>query len=178
MNHADRIRQIADVPTRQLQPIRGDLLAAADYIEHLEAEAERVAQTYGWELVELTGELPDPPHEWKVGDWAKNPTTPMLRRQIVAMDSRGVLWFDTAGHYGLMQSVPKHWQPCNPPAWFTEGELPDPPKTVTVDGATWTLAEDRWTSTVDPNDWALRGSRRGVLLDRIWDLEQQIGGAS
>ena len=56
------------------------------------------------------------------------------------------------------------------------GELPDPPKTVTVDGLTWTEETCEWNTP--SGQWCTITSRTGRLLDRIWELEQQIGGAS
>jgi hypothetical protein len=56
------------------------------------------------------------------------------------------------------------------------GELPDPAKTVTLDGLTWTKETAEWNTP--SGQWCTVTSRMGVLLDRIWELEQQIGGAS
>jgi len=40
---SERLRQIADTSTTQIRPIRGDLRAAADRIEELEAEVSRLS---------------------------------------------------------------------------------------------------------------------------------------
>jgi hypothetical protein len=56
------------------------------------------------------------------------------------------------------------------------GELPDPPKTVTIGNTWWKKRDDgRWQIYDDPDRIQ---SVPQVFLDRIWELEQQIGGAA
>jgi hypothetical protein len=81
-------------------------------------------------VVELTGELPDPPpHEWKVGDWFDSGLEPgYCERIIAATPGGGWTWvrFDPRGHavtdgFWSGRRMDKGERPCDPPAWFTEG---------------------------------------------------------
>jgi hypothetical protein len=56
------------------------------------------------------------------------------------------------------------------------GELPDPPKTVTVDGTTWVWDEQAQSWGAGIARWAYGQSDCGKAFNRIWELEN--GGAS
>jgi hypothetical protein len=57
------------------------------------------------------------------------------------------------------------------------GQLPDPPRRVMFDETTWVKGDTAW-SPIGSSDHIAVNGLAGKLLDRIWELEQQIGGAS
>lgn len=67
-------------------------------------------------------ELPDPPHEWKVGDWANYGGAAM---RIVDINATTVAfhWRDEEGDPTADWCYRDVWTddatPCPPPAWFT-----------------------------------------------------------
>ena len=92
--------------------------------------AEALARDYGdGVVIELAGELPDPPHEWKVGDWYVIEDQPGIY-QIAAPAVGGTFYVlhhvEARKHVKLLEYVsmsakPASAIPCDPPAWFTEG---------------------------------------------------------
>jgi hypothetical protein len=77
-------------------------------------------------LVELTGELPDPPHEWKVGDWFALVADEQPPARIVDINETTVAyqWRDADGDpaaaWSYTASFKNNAVPCDPHAWFTE----------------------------------------------------------
>jgi hypothetical protein len=77
-------------------------------------------------LIAYEVEVPDPPHEWKVGDWFTQPTNDRPRR-IVDITPLGKVAYHLRGSDG----EPRVWitrlrdlasaDPCDPPVWFTDG---------------------------------------------------------
>ena len=91
--------------------------------------AEEGIKRLGGTVVELTGELPDPPHVWKVGDWYVIEDQPGAY-QIAAPAAGGLFYvlhhLDPRKHVRLLEYVsmnakPANAIPCDPPVWFTEG---------------------------------------------------------
>ena len=91
--------------------------------------ADEYAATTGRTVVELTGELPDPPHEWKVGDWLTWWDGDSPNRIVAIVDGVAVFWWKKGtrdggtsvevGRFAIGEN--NDAKPCDPPAWFTEG---------------------------------------------------------
>jgi len=75
----------------------------------------------GTVVLKLTGGLPDPPHEWKIGDWFANDDDETAC-QIVAIWGTDCLYWhqDDYGVWSEWATLTEHDKPCDPPAWFTE----------------------------------------------------------
>lgn len=67
---------------------------------------------------------PDPPHEWKVGDWFKSGEGPAA--QIIDIHGQAVAyhWRENGQCYADWQGMDllgyEGTTPCDPPAWFSE----------------------------------------------------------
>lgn len=101
----------------------------AIYLRFDEAFARGLAKDH-FTVVELTGELPDPPHEWKVGDWFKlGASAPCrilyLTDEQVAISScprpRGDMPPEMLAVWRRISLDDPLCVPCDPPAWFTDG---------------------------------------------------------
>lgn len=86
-----------------------------------EQAAAAHANLIGGTAVELTGEMPDPPHEWKVGDWALNPYGYPVQILMINLGAV-VFWYLDEGVWADVIDVEVFatWKPCEAPAWFSE----------------------------------------------------------
>lgn len=97
-------------------------------IYHTKQIATDLGRSHSCYAVAVEIELPDPPHEWKVGDWYYIEDQPGIY-QIAAPAGGGLFYvlhhLVPRKHVKLLEYVsmsakPATALPCDPPAWFVE----------------------------------------------------------